>query len=56
MPELLAHTNLDVEGMTKVRDLIEDLLRFIAEDPNRWVADCYESGLCLDLFFPVTVR
>jgi mortality factor 4-like protein 1 len=46
MPELLAHTNMDSQAMSKLRDHIEDFVKFLAKDPNRWIASPYESGLC----------
>ncbi|KAA8901394.1 MRG-domain-containing protein [Sphaerosporella brunnea] len=44
MPELLAHTNMDSQAMAKLRDHIEDFVKFLAKEPNRWIASPYESA------------
>jgi hypothetical protein len=44
MPELLAHTNMDTQAMSKVRTVIEAFVKFLAKDPSRWTTR-YESGL-----------
>jgi mortality factor 4-like protein 1 len=56
MPELLAHTNMDSQAMSKLRDHIEDFVKFLAKDPNRWIASPYESGLCTYMTpYPIAV-
>lgn len=43
MPELLAHTNMDAQAMSKLRDHIEEFVRFLAKHPE-YIANPYESG------------
>ncbi|KAL7268380.1 Esa1p-associated factor [Rhizina undulata] len=44
MPELLAHTNMDAQSVTKLREHIEDFIRFLAKNPEQCMATPYESG------------
>lgn len=43
MPELLAQTNLDSQAMAKLRDHVEDFIRFLAKNPD-FIVSQYESG------------
>lgn len=43
MPELLAHTNMDAQAMSKLRDHIEEFVRFLAKHPE-YISNPYESG------------
>lgn len=45
MPELLAHTNMDSQAMSKLRDYIEDFVKFLARNPEQYIAAPYESGM-----------
>jgi mortality factor 4-like protein 1 len=44
MPELLAHTNMDSQAMSKLRDHIEEFVKFLAKNPEQYIASPYESG------------
>ncbi|KAG0636656.1 MRG-domain-containing protein [Tuber brumale] len=44
MPELLAHTNMDPQSVSKLREHIEDFIRFLGKNPEQYVAEHYESG------------
>ena len=44
MPELLAHTNMDPQSISKLREHIEDFIRFLGKNPEQYVAEHYESG------------
>jgi mortality factor 4-like protein 1 len=44
MPELLAHTNMDSQAMSKLRDHIEEFVKWLAKDPTQYIANPYESG------------
>lgn len=44
MPELLAQTNMDSQSMGKLRDHIEEFIRFLAKNPEQYIASPYESG------------
>ena len=45
MPELLAHTNMDSQAMGKLRDHIEEFVKFLAKNPEQYIATPYESGM-----------
>ncbi|CCX11469.1 MRG-domain-containing protein [Pyronema domesticum] len=44
MPELLAHTNMDSQAMGKLRDHIEEFVKFLAKNPEQYIASPYESA------------
>jgi len=44
MPELLAHTNMDSQAMSKLRDHIEDFVKFLGKNPEQYIASPYESA------------
>lgn len=44
MPELLAHTNMDPQSISKLREHIESLICFLAKNPEQYISAHYESG------------
>ncbi|KAI5846545.1 MRG-domain-containing protein [Morchella snyderi] len=44
MPELLAHTNMDPQSISKLREHIENLISFLAKNPEQYISAQYESG------------
>lgn len=44
MPELLAHTNMDSQSMSKLREHIEDFVQFLTKNPEQYISSPYESG------------
>lgn len=44
MPELLAHTNMDSQAMSKLRDHIEEFVKFLGRNPDEYMSSPYESA------------
>ena len=44
MPELLAHTNMDQQSVNKLREHLDEFIRFLSKNQETFFLTTYESG------------
>lgn len=44
MPELIAHTNMDQQSVNKLREHLDEFLRFLARNQDQYLMVTYENG------------
>jgi len=44
MPELLAHTNMDQQSVNKLREHLDEFIRYLAKSHEQYFQSSYENG------------